>query len=457
MNIPDDMDEVSRLRIPPHSVEAEQAVLGGLMLDTAAFDRIGTIVSAKDFYRHEHRTIFEAIAAQAIACRQADVLTVLEALKAAGKADECGGLKYLNDLVQSVPSASGVKRYAEIVAERAACRALIAAGDEAASMGFDLSVPFAEKLDKVGTMIASLQRGSMRKEPRRIDALAAAAVDRYSDMAEGNVPPGIPTGIPPLDRILHGLKRGKSIGVAARPSVGKSSVARALALNAAGAGYTVLVLSQEMPGDEVADCLISQVGQIDSEHLQTGKLTDQDWGALTGAIESLRGMPLHIDDEGGLTINDIRNKARMVKGLDLLVLDYLQLSVSTIKNGNTNDQVAEISKGLKKLAMELNIPIIVLSQLSRVVEQRTDKEPQLSDLRDSGAIEQDLDIAILLWTVEEEEGADTRLVGWKVAKHRGGRKGRFGMRFKPAIYQWRESAEPLHKQRMAGGVKGGFE
>ncbi|MBK9075473.1 MAG: DnaB-like helicase C-terminal domain-containing protein [Flavobacteriales bacterium] len=252
------------------------------------------------------------------------------------------------------------------------------------------------------------------------------------------------TGIDPLDRLLAGgLRGGKVYGIAARPSVGKSSAARTILLHLARSGITTLLLSQEMPADELADALVAEAGRVDGSTLQSGQFDDQDWGRIAEAVDTLRAIPLHVDDEGGLTLAKVRVKARAVKGLQVLAIDYLQLLTSTLKNKTTNDEIGEISKGLKALALELNIPIVVLSQLNREVERRTDKEPVLSDLRDSGNIEQDLDVAVLMWTASEEEGSESRLVCWKVAKHRGGKKGTFAMRWKPAINEWRESFEPL--------------
>ena len=220
-----------------------------------------------------------------------------------------------------------------------------------------------------------------------------------------------------------------------------SSAARTILVNQALDGINTLLLSQEMPVDEVMDCVISELSRVDSAALQTGKLLDDDWGRLADGVDRLRNLPLYIDDQGSLTLMDIRSKARAVKGLGLLAVDYLQLCSTTLKGKTTNDEVAELSKGLKALALELGIPILVLSQLNRDVEKRIDREPQLSDLRDSGAIEQDLDVCVLLWTAQD--GDESRLVGWKVAKHRGGKKGAFGMRWQPAINRWDESLEPL--------------
>lgn len=209
-----------------------------------------------------------------------------------------------------------------------------------------------------------------------------------------------------------------------------------------------------MPVDEVTDCLLSELGGVVNDHIQTGKFSDDDWSRIAQAADTANRLPLFIDDDGGLTISQIRTKARQVKGLKVLVLDYLQLSSSTLRNATTNDQIAEISKGLKQLALQMGIAVVVLSQLNRDVEKRADREPQLSDLRDSGAIEQDLDVAVLLWTVQEPQDGP-RIVGWKVAKHRGGKKGRFAMNFDPAIYRWTESAVSLPSRGQHNGR--GFE
>ncbi len=436
---------VSALRVPPHSVEAEQSVLGGLLLEFSAWDKVGDLLVPPDFYRREHRDIFEAIGELVAASREADVITVHERLKQTGREGAEYSLAYLNSLAASVPSAANIRRYAEIVRERATLRALISAADNMATAAFNPSGRSAlELLDEAASVIGAFDRRSQRKAPRAVADLLAAAIDRYTDLAEGRAPAGMKTGIDPLDRLLAGgLRGGKVYGIAARPSVGKSSAARAILLHLARSGITTLLLSQEMPADELADALVAEAGRVDGSTLQSGQFDDQDWGRIAEAVDTLRAIPLHVDDEGGLTLAKVRVKARAVKGLQVLAIDYLQLLTSTLKNKTTNDEIGEISKGLKALALELNIPIVVLSQLNREVERRTDKEPVLSDLRDSGNIEQDLDVAVLMWTASEEEGSESRLVGWKVAKHRGGKKGTFAMRWKPAINEWRESFEPL--------------
>jgi len=437
----------------PWSEVAEQSVLGALMLDPQALDRLGRTLEARHFFDHRHGVVYGAIAGIAAAGRPVDVVSVFLALQEAGKADDCGGLEYLNALSATVASAANVKRYAETVVEKWSHRALIETADIAMTVASGAG-GFAEKVDKIASMFGQLERTRAKQEPAPLSALLVKALDRYTEMAEGRKSPAMATGIAPLDRLLNGgLRPGKLIGIAARPSVGKSSAARAIALHCAMAGHKTLLLSQEMPQDEVADCVISELARIDSTRLQTGALGDAEWSRLAEAVDEAKDVPLWVDEQGSLTLADIRTKARGIKGLGLLLLDYLQLSSSTLKNANTNDQVAELSKGLKALSMELGIPVVVLSQLNRDVEKRADKEPQLSDLRDSGAIEQDLDIAVFLWTVKEPE-TGPRLVGWKVAKHRGGRKGRFGMAFDAPVYRWSESGESIDAPAKG---KGGYE
>lgn len=449
--------EVASLRIPPHSTEAEQAILGSLLMDNRAWDRIGDMLAESDFYRFEHRLIFTAIHSLILACKPADVMTVFDALQARDKLADVGGLAYLSSLAQSVPSASNARRYAEIVRERSLRRSMIAAGDEVATMGFQLGEDFDAQANKAADLIGALVARQVRKAPRGLDTLCINAIDRYTELAGGTRSPAISTGIAPLDRVLNGGLRGSKVyGIAARPSVGKSSLARSIGLAVAMAGVPTLLLSQEMPDDEVADCTLGQLAGIDSKALQTGKLTDQDWGSLTEAVERAARLPFYVDDEGSLTVNQIRAKAKMIKGCGCVILDYLQLSSSTLKGATTNDQVAEISKGLKALSMTMGIPVVVLSQLNRDLEKRADKEPQLSDLRDSGAIEQDLDVAIMLWTVREFEDGARRIVGCKVPKNRSGPKGRFALEFLASTYRWYESEASIDPPTRIE-KKGGFE
>lgn len=454
------MGDVATLRVPPHSVEAEQSLLGGLLLDNRAWDKVGDLLLDSDFYRHEHRLIFAAIGALINANKPADVITVHEQLKRLGKADEAMGLRYLNELAQSVVSASNIRRYGEIVRERSLRRALIAAGDQMASMAWQLDVEIGDVVEQAEALLAGMERRQVAKAPVALSDLMLRAIDRYTDLAEGKTTPAWAIGIPPLDRVLNGgLRPGKVYGIAARPSVGKSSLARAFGLATARDGHPTLVLSMEMPGDEVADCAVSALGGIESDRLQKGQFEDQDWTRMTEAVELGSPLPMYVDDEGALTMPAIRAKARLVKGVRVLVLDYLQLTSSTLKDANRNSQVEEVSRGLKALAMSMGVAVVVLSQLNREVEKRADKEPQLGDLRDSGAIEQDLDVAILLWTVQEFDGGARRIVGCKVAKHRGGPKGRFALEFRASTYRWYESTASLDQTRTEARAQrsGGYE
>lgn len=439
-----DREDASHLRVPPHSSEAEQGLLGALLFDAARiWDRVSDLVGTEDFYRREHRLIFSAIGTLEAACKQVDAITVFERLQAAGEANDAGGLTYLHQLAEAVPSMASARRYAEIIRERSMRRQLIAVGDEIATAGFRTDEDLTEQMNAVADRFSALNQRQVKKGPVSIGDLATRAIDRYTDLSLGNMKPGISTGIKDLDRLLagRGLVGGKVYGIAARPSVGKSSIARAVAINVAMHDTPVLVLSQEMPADEVTDCVISALGQIENDHLQSGELTDADWGNLTSAAETAARLPLYIDDQGGLTLNDIRVKARAIKGIGCIVLDYLQLTTSLLKGQNREAQVADISRGLKQLAMAMNVPVIVLSQLNRAVEGRADKEPELSDLRESGAIEQDLDVAWFLWTMRF--GTDSRTVGNKIAKQRGGKLGRFALEFIPSTYQWRASTASM--------------
>ena len=437
------------------SAEAEQSVLGGLMLDPRAFDRVADMLTPESFFDERHGWVFAAACWLAMAHKPVDPVTVHDVLKARNQLADDFGLPYLQAMAASVPSASNIRRYAEIVAEKAAQRRLMAAADEARSIA-EGEGTVAEKTDAIVSRFVALEKTQQRTAPRPVADLLAAAIDRYTDLAEGKQAPGIETGIVELDRLLSGgLKPGKVYGIAARPSVGKSSAARTILMHVARSGAPTLLLSQEMPADELADALIAEAGRVDSAVLQTGQFSSEDWTRIVDAAETLRAIPLHVDDQGGLTLAQVRSKARSVRGLKVLAIDYLQLMTSTLKGKTTNDEIGEISKGLKALALEMQIPVIVLSQLNRDVEKRADKEPMLADLRDSGNIEQDLDVAVLLWTVIEE--AESRLVGWKVAKHRGGRKGVFGMRWKPHVNEWDRSYEPLKPLKPEGGKAKGYE
>ena len=405
----DDSDtEVARLRIPPHSIESESSVLGGLLLDNGAWDRVGDLLKDVDFYRHEHRLIFTAISALVNASKPADVITVFEQLQSIGKAEEVGGLKYLNDLAQYVPSASNIRRYAEIVRERGILRKLISASDEIATQAFNpQGMPVAKILDQAEQKIFKIgEEGSRMKQGfQSMDTLVVELLDRVQEMADNdNDITGVPTGFVDLDRMTSGLQAGDMVVLAARPSMGKTAFAVNIAEHVAlNEGLPVAVFSMEMGAAQLAVRIVGSIGRIDQGHLRTGKLSDEEWPRLTEAIERLRTVSLHIDETPGLTPSELRANARRLARqcgkLGLIVVDYLQLMSGSNSSGSDNraTELGEISRGLKMLAKELQCPVIALSQLNRSVEQRTDKRPMMSDLRESGAIEQDADIIMFIY------------------------------------------------------------
>ncbi len=400
--------QIAQLRVPPHSIEAESSVLGGLLLDNHAWDRVGDLLVETDFYRHEHQLIYTAIAALVNASKPADVITVYERLQNLGKSEEIGGLVYLNSLAQYVPSASNIRRYAEIVRERAILRKLVTASDEIATNAFNpQGKPVDKILDEAEQKIFNIgEEGSRMKQGfQGMDTLVVDLLDRVQEMADNpNDITGVPTGFIDLDRMTSGLQAGDMVVLAARPSMGKTAFAVNIAEHVAlNEGLPVAIFSMEMGAAQLAVRIVGSIGRIDQGHLRTGKLTDDEWPRLTEAIERLRNVSLHIDETPGLTPSELRANARRLARqcgkLGLIVVDYLQLmSGSSGSQGeNRATELGEISRGLKMLAKELQCPVIALSQLNRSVETRTDKRPMMSDLRESGAIEQDADIIMFIY------------------------------------------------------------
>jgi len=428
--------QVAQLRIPPHSIEAESSVLGGLLLDNAAWDRVSDLLADSDFYRYEHRLIYGAIGALINATKPADVITVFEHLQNQGKAEEVGGLSYLNSLAQYVPSAGNIRRYAEIVRERSILRKLVSASDEIATNAFNpQGRPVAEIVDEAEQKIFNIgEQGSRMKQGfQGMDSLVVALLDRVQEMADNpNDVTGVPTGFYDLDRMTAGFQGGDLIVLAARPSMGKTALAINIAEHVAlNEGLPVAVFSMEMGAAQLAVRIVGSIGRIDQSHLRTGKLTDEEWPRLTEAIEKLRNISLHIDESAGLTSSELRANARRLARqcgqLGLIVVDYLQLmSGSNSGDENRATELGEISRGLKMLAKELKCPVLALSQLNRSVETRPDKRPMMSDLRESGAIEQDADIIMFIYRDDyytKEASKEPGVAEVIIAKQRNGPTG----------------------------------
>jgi replicative DNA helicase len=448
--------QVAKLRVPPHSIEAESSVLGGLLLDNSAWDRVGDLLVDNDFYRHEHKLIYAAIGALINASKPADVITVNEQLQNQGKADEMGGLGYLNSLAQFVPSASNIRRYAEIVRERSILRKLVSASDEIATNAFNPQGKAIDRiLDEAEQKIFNIgEEGSRMKQGfQSMDTLVVELLDRVQEMADNpNDITGVPTGFYDLDRMTSGLQPGDMVVLAARPSMGKTAFAINIAEHVAlNEGLPVAVFSMEMGASQLAVRVVGSIGRIDQGHLRTGKLSDDEWPRLTEAIEKLRTVSLHIDETPGLTPSELRANARRLARqcgkLGLIVVDYLQLMSGSGGSGGDNraTELGEISRGLKMLAKELQCPVIALSQLNRSVEQRTDKRPMMSDLRESGAIEQDADIIMFIYRDDyyNKDSKDPGVAEIIIGKQRNGPTGTVRLTFLKNLTRFESLASGL--------------
>ena len=403
---------IDQLRVPPHSIEAEQSVLGGLMLDNQAWDRISDQLNDSDFYRDEHKRIFRQIRNLLESARPADVVTVAEALDAAGDAERTGGLAYLGELAANTPSAANIKRYAEIVRERSVLRQLVATADEIAGdalnpLGRDAEALLDEAERKI---FAIAEAGAGHSEGFvHINPLLTQVVEKIQELHDRDNPSditGVPSGFLDLDQKTSGMQPGDLIIVAGRPSMGKTAFAINIAENVAvETGLPVGIFSMEMGGAQLAQRMLASIGRLNSQNLRTGRMNDDEWSRLSFALGKLHEAPIYIDETGGLSPANLRARARRLARqyggkLGLLVIDYIQLMSGNRQGENRATEVSEISRSIKALAKELHVPIIALSQLSRKVEERTDKRPMMSDLRESGAIEQDADVILMMYRDE---------------------------------------------------------
>lgn len=399
------------LRVPPHSVEAEQSVLGGLLLDNSAWDRIADMINDDDFYRFDHRIIWQHITRLISLARPADVVTVYESLTTAGKAEESGGLAYLNALAHNTPSAANIRRYAEIVRERAMLRKLVTVADDIASAAFNPQGKEARQiLDEAESRVFQIAQEGARggKGFQDIQPLLAQVVERIDELyhREGDSEvTGVPTGFVDLDRLTSGFQPGDLIIVAGRPSMGKTSLSMNIGEHVAiEQGLPVAVFSMEMGAVQLAMRMVGSVGMLDQHRMRTGKLTEEDWPRLTHAVQKVQEAQIYIDESPGLTAMEVRARARRLSRqcgqLGMIIIDYLQLMSGSSGSENRATEISEISRALKGLARELNCPLVALSQLNRSLEQRPNKRPVMSDLRESGAIEQDADLILFIYRDE---------------------------------------------------------
>jgi replicative DNA helicase len=428
-----------RLRLPPHSVEAEQSLLGGLMLDQRAWDQIADIVSAEDLYRADHRLIFSAVAALVERNQPPDAVTVSEHLQRLGELEAAGGLPYLARLVQDTPSAANIRAYARIVRERAMLRQLIEiGGDIAASAHGSEGLSVEEIVDAAEQKVFEIaDRGQRRGAGfKSLKQILPGTIDRLDMLSHSTSDiTGISSGFAEMDRMTAGLQRGELIIVAGRPSMGKTTLAMNIAENAAiGGQVPTAIFSMEMSAEQLSFRMIGSIGRVNQTRLRTGKVTEQDWSRIDSAVSLMTAAPIFIDDSGALTPTEVRARARRLKrehGLGLIVVDYLQLMQVTGTVENRATEISEISRSLKALSKELDVPVIALSQLNRSVEQRQDKKPVMSDLRESGAIEQDADLIVFIYREEVYEPDTPRkgIADIIIAKQRNGPVGEFHLTF----------------------------
>ncbi|HHT0592709.1 TPA: replicative DNA helicase [Legionella anisa] len=431
---------VDPLKRPPHSVEAEQSIIGGLMLDNQVWDKVSNKLCETDFYRTEHRILFRTISNLVKKDQPFDVVTLLDALKSYNELDDVGGEAYLFELANNTPSVANVSAYADIVREKSVQRQLITVATEIADSAYNpggRQVP--ELLDMAETKVFAIgEQTGGDGGPENIKSILVRAVEKIDALYHnGDAITGLATGLSDLDEMTSGLQPSDLIIVAGRPSMGKTTLVMNMAEHAAiKSGKPVLAFSMEMPADSLAMRMMSSLGRIDQHKIRTGKLDDDDWPRVTSAVHMLSDAPLFIDDTPALSPGEMRARARRLAkeqgNLGLIVVDYLQLmKVPGFSADNRTAEISEISRSLKSLAKELQVPVIALSQLNRSLEQRSDKRPVMSDLRESGAIEQDADLICFIYRDEvyNEDSPDKGTAEIIVAKQRNGPIGKVRVAF----------------------------
>ena len=428
-----------RLRLPPHSVEAERSLLGGLMLDPLAWEKIADAVSLEDLYRADHRLIFEAISILVERDQPPDAVTVSEYLERQGQLDAAGGLDYIARLVEETPSAANIRAYAQIVRDHAMLRHLSAIGGEIAASAYTTDGrTVSELVDLAEQRVFEIADRGLRHGAgfQALKQILPKTIDRLDLLshADGDIT-GVSTGFHEMDKMTAGLQRGDLIIIAGRPSMGKSTLAINIAENAAlGHQISTAIFSMEMSSEQLTFRMIGSIGRVNQSHLRTGRLTPEDWTRIDSAVSMMSSAPIYIDDSPGLTPTEVRARARRLKrehDLGLIVIDYLQLMHVAGTAENRATEISEISRSLKALAKELALPVVALSQLNRSVEQRNDKKPVMSDLRESGAIEQDADLIVFIYRDEVYDPDSPRkgVADIIIGKQRNGPVGEFHLTF----------------------------
>lgn len=443
------------LRVPPHSVEAEASILGGLLLDNAAWERIADVVRAEDFYRADHRIVFEVIARLIDASKPADVVTVFEALEGLGRANEVGGIAYLNTLAQETPSAANIVRYAEIVRDRAILRFLVSVSDQIATQALNPAGKETRQiLDEAESQIFQIGEQGARRSAgfQNFHDVLARVVERVDDLYQNPNPSdvtGVPSGFFDLDQKTAGMHAGDLLIIAGRPSMGKTSLALNIAEYVAiTERLPVAIFSMEMGAEQLAMRVLCSVGRLDAQRVRTGRLNEDDWGRLTQAMALTKEAQIHIDETPALNPLELRSRARRLSRqygkLGLIVVDYLQLMSASSTGENRTTEISEITRSLKGLAKELGCPVLALSQLNRTVEQRTDKRPVMSDLRESGAIEQDADLILFIYRDEvyRPDTPDKGVAEIIIAKQRNGPIGSVRLTFLGQFTKFENFAAP---------------
>ncbi len=425
----------------PHSRESEEALIGAVLINPEAYLEVQALVSDEDFYIHRHRWIWEAVGELHTRRSPVDFLTVTEALDQCGRLGEIGGPAYLTALINATPTSLHAAAYASLVAEHAVRRRMLEAANQIARLAYQESLPAETALEESERAVFNVSRRMALHDLRPLGQIVGGLYDQVQEASRTDYPPGIPTGFADLDRFLGGMQPADFLVVAGRPGMGKTSFLLNIARSAAGQhGSHVAIFSLEMSGDQLGYRLLAQESGLDGQRLRCGKLSEDEWPRLVQAIETLAGLPIYVDDTPALTPGQLRSRCQRLyseHGLDLVVLDYLQLMSGGGRFTSRQEEVSHISRQVKALAKDLNLPVLAAAQLSRAVEQRNDKHPMLSDLRESGSIEQDSDAVIFLY---RSEGGPAGLVDVDLAKHRNGPTGTASLVFQAGQTRFRNAA-----------------